>query len=77
MVTLVQLVRMPRCGRGDPEFKSQMLPEKFKIIFWKVRIVAIAEVLKTSGTSVHVGSSPTPSVELETSDGSPETKTRG
>lgn len=39
--------------------------------------MAIAEVLKTSGTSVHVGSSPTPSVELETSDGSPETKTRG
>lgn len=39
--------------------------------------MAIAEVLKTSGTSVHVGSSPTPSVELETSDGSLETKFEG
>ena len=75
MVTLVQLVRMPRCGRGGPQFKSEMLP--VICTFWKVRIAAIAEVLKTSGTSVHVGSSPTPSVELETSDGSPETKTRG
>ena len=32
MVTLVQLVRMPRCGRGGPQFKSEMLPVHLDIL---------------------------------------------